>query len=164
MTKQRPRRPSRPSHEVLSATRPIADQLARVHGLTLWEISYFRQAGRDVLRLALDKVGGVGSDEIALFADDLSRELDHADAVPGEQPYVLEVTSPGAERRLEIPEHYRICRGRLARIAFKDERPPLDGIIGDLTADGVQIETEGGTVEVALADVARARLRLVGIG
>jgi ribosome maturation factor RimP len=164
MTKQTPRRPSRPSHEVLGAARPIADQLARVHGLLLWDLSYFRQAGRDVLRVALDKVGGVGADDLALYADELSRDLDHAEAVPGEAPYVLEVTSPGAERRLEIPEHFQICRGRLARVSFNDGRPPLDGVIGEATADAVAIETEDGIVPVAFSDVARAQLRVVGIG
>lgn len=86
MTKRRPTRSSRSSREVLAAVRPIADRLATVHGLVLWDVSFVRVAGRETLRVSCDRVGGVGSDDLALYTEDLSRELDHTDAVPGDAP------------------------------------------------------------------------------
>lgn len=162
MTKRRPTRSSRSRGQVLAAAGPIAEKLATVHGLVLWDVSFVRVAGRDTLRVSCDRVGGVASGELALYAEDLSRELDHADAVPGGAPYTLDVCSPGAERRLEGAEQFRVCRGRLVRVTFTDGRPALDGTIGDLVGDGVEIETESGTVLVSLDDISRAELRIPG--
>jgi ribosome maturation factor RimP len=147
----------------VSRVTPIADKLATIHGLVLWSVRFERTAGRDFLRVACDRVGGVGSDELALYADDLGRELDHTDAVPGKAGYVLEVTSPGAERKLDAPEHYRVCRGRVVRLSFKDGRPALDGVIGDAGTGGVDIETAEGTAHVAFEEIARAQLRVTEI-
>lgn len=163
MTRAKGKASSRPSGRVIAAVRPTAERLAAAHGLTLWNVSFSRIAGRETLRVAADRVGGVGADDLAVFADDLSRELDHLDAVPGNASYVLEVTSPGAERTLHTPEHYRICRGRDARITFTDGRPALDGTIGDITETGVEVATGAGTTLVPFDEIARAQLRIVGI-
>lgn len=164
MTKRRPTRSSRSSREVLAAVRPIADRLATVHGLVLWDVSFVRVAGRETLRVSCDRVGGVGSDDLALYTEDLSRELDHTDAVPGDAPYTLDVSSPGAERRLHSPEHFRVCRGRLVHITFGDGRAPVDGTIGDLSDGSVEIETADGTVLVRFTEISRAELRIPRTG
>jgi ribosome maturation factor RimP len=130
----------------------------------LWSVGFTRVAGRDTLRIAADRVGGVRSDELAVFAEELGRELDHTDAVPGQASYVLEVTSPGAERKLHAPEQFRVCRGLVARVWLKDGRPPLDGVIGDGNDEGIDIETEGGAQRVRYEDIDRAQLRVTEIG
>jgi ribosome maturation factor RimP len=155
---------TRRSGDVVSRVRPVAERFARAHGLVLWSVTFTRVAGRDMLRVAADRVGGVRSDELALFAEDLGRELDHTDAVPGAAPYVLEVTSPGAERKLQTPEQYRVCRGLVVRVWFGDGRPTLDGVIGDGDEEGVDIETEGGAQRVRYDDIERAQLRVTEIG
>ncbi len=156
-------RPRRSPREVAEAVRPVAERLADVHGLVLWDIAFVREAGRETLRIACDRVGGVGSDEIALYAEDLSRELDHVDAVPGEQRYVLEVTSPGAERRLHGPEQFVVCVGREARVTLRDGRV-VEGKIAEPTENVVEIETEEGAVRVFFDDISRAQLVVKGIG
>jgi len=165
-TKKRQNTGSRPrkAAEVVSRVRPIAEQIAAAHGLVLWSVGFVRVAGRDTLRVAADRVGGVKSDELAVLAEDLGRQIDHADAVPGEQSYVLEVTSPGAERKLHTPEQFHVCRGLVGRVWFQDGRPPVDGVIGDASEEGVDIETEGGVVHVSFGDVDRAQLRVTEIG
>jgi len=163
---EKPRSRSRPrkSAEVVARVRPIAEQFAASHALVLWSVSFARTAGQQTLRVAADRVGGVGSDELAAFADDLGRELDHADAVPGDAPYVLEVTSPGAERTLHTPEHFRVCRGLLARVWFADGQAPVEGTIGDADEEGVDIETGDGARRVRYDEIERARLRVTEIG
>ena len=165
-TKKRQPNRSRPrkAGEVVARVRPIAQELAAAHGLVLWSVGFVRVAGRDTLRVAADKVGGVKSDELAALAEDLGRQIDHRDAVPGEASYVLEVTSPGAERKLHTPEQFRVCRGLPGRVWFKDKRPPVDGVIGDAGEEGVDIETEAGVVHVSFEDVDRAQLRVTEIG
>ncbi len=155
-------RPRRSAREVVAAVRPTAERLAAVHGLVVWDVGFAREAGRETLRVACDRVGGVGSDELALYADDLSRELDHADAVPGESRYVLEVTSPGAERQLAGAEQFEICVGRDARISTRDGRV-VEGKIGETTKRAVQIENEDGSVRVLFDDIARAQLVVRGM-
>jgi ribosome maturation factor RimP len=163
MTRRAGRR-SRPSAEVVAGVRPIAERFARAHGLVVWSVGLSRVAGRDALRIAVDRVGGVRSDELALLAEDLGRELDHSDAVPGDDPYVLEVTSPGAERRLAGAEQFRICRGLVVRVWFRDGRPPLDGVIGDGDEDAVVIESSSGAQRVRYEEMDRAQLRVTEIG
>jgi ribosome maturation factor RimP len=144
--------------------RPLAERLAAVHGLVLWDIGFTRDAGRETLRVACDRVGGVVTEELAALAEDLSRELDHMDAVPGERRYVLEVTSPGAERRLNSPEQFRVCAGRDARVTLRDGRV-VEGRISDSTTDDViEIGTQDGVTRVFFEDVARAQLVVRGIG
>ena len=159
-----PRRPlrGRSPREVAAAVRPIAEELAAVHGLVLWDVDFSREAGRETLRVACDRVGGVGSDELATLADDLSRELDHSDAVPGEQRYVLEVTSPGAERRLRDREQFRVCVGRDARVTLRDGRV-VEGKIAEPTDRAVEITTDDGSVRVLFDDITRAQLILRGV-
>lgn len=156
-------RPRRSTRDVTAAVRPVAERLASAHGLVLWDVSFVREAGRETLRVACDRIGGVGSDELATLAEDLSRELDHADAVPGEGRYVLEVTSPGAERRLHGTEQFVVCLGRDARVALRDGRV-VEGKIGEASEKVVEIETQEGPVRVFLDDISRAQLVVRGIG
>jgi ribosome maturation factor RimP len=163
---RRPGSRSRPrkSGEVVSRVRPIAERVAQGHGLVVWSVGFVRVAGRDTLRVAADRVGGVRSDELTLLAEDLGRELDHVDAVPGEAPYVLEVTSPGAERKLAGAEQFRVCRGLVVRVWLRDGRPPIDGVIGDGNEEGVDMETRQGLAHVPYEDMDRAQLRVTEIG
>ena len=143
--------------------RPIAEKFASAHGLVLWNVSFSRVAGRDMLRVAADRVGGVQSGELAGLAEDLGRELDHTDAVPGDASYVLEVTSPGAERKVKGAEQFRICRGLVVRVRLQDGTQ-LDGVIGDGDDEAVEIQTEEGARRVRYDEMERAQLRVTEVG
>lgn len=161
--KDRPPAPRRRGPDVIAGVRPIAERLAAVHKLVVWDITFLQEAGRETLRVACDRVGGIVSDELAALAEDLSRELDHVDAVPGEKRYVLEVTSPGAERKLHTPDQFSLCVDRDARVVLRDGRV-VEGKIGDVADKTVDITTDDGSVRVFLDDVARAQLVVRGIG
>lgn len=70
---------------------------------------------RRLLRVVVDKDGGVSLDEAARLSHELSAALD-ASGVMGEAPYTLEVSSPGVGRPLTQPRHWRRAAGRLARV------------------------------------------------
>ena len=72
-----------------------------------------------VLKVTLDKTGGVDIDSIALATRLISRELDHVD--PIQSRYTLEVSSPGVERSLRTPDHFRRAIG--ATIAVRTSNP-----------------------------------------
>jgi ribosome maturation factor RimP len=139
--------------DVLASVRPVAAAVADACGVVLWDISWKREAGRDTLTVACDRRGGIGSDELAKVSERLSRALDDADAIPGNGRYVLEVTSPGAERRLTTAGQFEVCTGREAHVVTADGRA-LDGKIEEANERSVQI----GDTRVLIDDIAKARL------
>lgn len=156
-TKRPHRSGGRRPAEIAAAVRPIAQTAASAEGLVLWGITFLRDAGRETLRVAVDREGGVTADELARCSERLSRELDRSDVVPGEARYVLEVTSPGAERRLEGAEQFRICAGRVARVTLSDGRT-VEGPIAGVTDDAVEVDGAEGPVRALFSDVVKAQL------
>src|SRR5262245_45811835 len=69
-------------------------------GLELYDLEHTG----GVLKVTVDRAGGVDLDALAAVTRNVSRELDHADPIPGH--YTLEITSPGLERVLRTPAHF----------------------------------------------------------
>lgn len=157
--------PKRQSGTVLSAVRPLATECANELGLIVWNMEFGREAGRDTLRVEVDRVGAVEAGEVGKFTDRLSKAIDAANAVPGDRRYMLEVSSPGAERKLNNPDQFRICVGRPARITFIDGRPPAEGILSAVDDDSVtlQLDGEASTTRVAFDEISQARLNVPGV-
>jgi ribosome maturation factor RimP len=136
----------------------LTDPLSAV-GLDLEAVDLTPAGKRRLLRVAVDKDGGVTLDDIADATKEVSRLLDESD-VMGEQPYTLEVTSPGVDRPLTQPRHWRRNAGRLVKVSLRDGRTVTGRITSsdDATAS---LDVEGaGTEQVALADVAKAKVQV----
>jgi ribosome maturation factor RimP len=136
----------------------LTDPLSAV-GLDLEAVDLTPAGKRRLLRVAVDKDGGVTLDDIAEATKEVSRLLDESD-VMGEQPYTLEVTSPGVDRPLTQPRHWRRNTGRLVKVSLRDGRAVTGRITSsdDATAS---LDVEGtGTEQVALADVAKAKVQV----
>src|SRR5688572_29958977 len=149
--------PRRQPHQVVAAVRPAAERLAEAHGLVIWDISFGRVAGQQTLTIACDRIGGISADDLAVFSEALSREFDRVDPVPGEARYVLEVTSPGAERKLKTPDQFQICIGRVARVSLRDGRT-VEGEIAGVTERAVELKEGDATVRALFDDISRAQL------
>ena len=112
-----------------------------------------------ILRVTVEREGGVDIGTIALITRELSRALDHDDPIPGR--YTLEVSSPGLERPLRRQSHF--VRSVGARIKVKT-KPHVEGerrLEGTLTAagdDGIQlvINDDGTTRSLAYDDIEKA--------
>ena len=96
-------------------TEPLA-----ASGLDVEAIDLTPAGKRRLLRVAVDKDGGVTLDDIAEATKEVSRILDETD-VMGEQPYTLEVSSRGADRPLTEPRHWRRNVGRLVTVTLADK-------------------------------------------
>lgn len=95
--------------------RPVINQL----GLQLLEVSWHPDKGRAVLRVTVDRQGGVTVDECGQASQALSALLDRREELlPG--PYALEVSSPGAERTLASEEDFATALGRRVRLTLQD--------------------------------------------
>jgi len=83
-------------------------------GLELVEVALTRRDGRRLLRVTVDRDGGVDLDTISELSERISRRLDAEGYAPG--PYALEVSSPGIERPLLRPEHFARAIGRTVKV------------------------------------------------
>ncbi len=135
----------------------LADPLSAV-GLDLEAIDLTPAGKRRLLRVAVDKDGGVTLDDIAEATKLVSRLLDESD-VMGVQPYTLEVTSPGVDRPLTHPRHWRRNRGRLVKVAGQDGST-VTGRITDSDDDAASLDVDGVARRVAFAEVAKAKVQI----
>lgn len=128
-----------PVERVLALTTPIVADL----GLEVYDVE---QRG-GIMRVTVDtppgSPGGVDLDTLALVTRLLSRELDHLDPIPGR--YTLEVTSPGVERSLRTPAHFRREVGKTIALRLSDataEERRMEGVLvaADETAATVRID------------------------
>jgi ribosome maturation factor RimP len=113
---------------------------------------------RRVLRVAVDKDGGVTLDDVADATREVSRVLDDSD-VMGEMPYTLEVTSRGVDRPLTLPRHWRRNEDRLVKATLNDGST-VTGRILSSTEEAVTLDVSGQQREVAYADVAKALVQI----
>jgi ribosome maturation factor RimP len=115
-------------------------------GCDLEDLSVTRAGRRSVIRIVVDKDGGVDLDGVADVSKAISTALDEADPL-GEQPYVLEVTSPGVDRPLTRPRHWRRNIGR------KVTAGEIAGRIREVTDDGVVIEDKGDVETISFEEL-----------
>ena len=113
---------------------------------------------RRVLRVAVDKDGGVTLDDVADATREVSRVLDDSD-VMGEMPYTLEVTSRGVDRPLTLPRHWRRNADRLVKVTRADGTE-LTGRITSSDDDAVTLDVDGEPTVVAYPDVAKAFVQI----
>jgi ribosome maturation factor RimP len=127
-------------------------------GLDVEAIELTPAGKRRLLRVAVDKDGGVTLDDIAEATKQVSRLLDASD-VMGEQPYTLEVTSPGTDRPLTLPRHWRRNAGRLVKVTDRGGAT-VTGRIMESDDERAVLDVDGSRREVALADVAKAKVQI----
>ena len=113
---------------------------------------------RRVLRVAVDKDGGVTLDDVAEATREVSRVLDES-YVMGEMPYTLEVTSRGVDRPLTLPRHWRRNQDRLVKVTLADGSG-LTGRVLSSTDDAVVLDVDGTHREVPYADVVKALVQI----
>lgn len=162
--KAQPGRPSQPGAGTQSGpaaqTRPggqaaaTAQLRAEIHdrlapaladaGFDLEELSLSRAGSRSVLRVAVDRDGGIDLDAVADASRLISELLDQVGDEAGlTGAYVLEVTSPGVDRPLTEPRHWRRARGRLVEARCADGTVVLGRVLGT-DDDGADLAVAAG--------------------
>lgn len=127
-------------------------------GLDLEAVDLSRAGKRSVLRVAVDKDGGVDLDDIAAATSEVSRVLDDSDAM-GNSPYTLEVSSPGVDRPLTHPRHWRRNTSRLVKATLADGGE-VTGRIVAADDEGADLDVDGARRRLGYADVAKARIQI----
>jgi ribosome maturation factor RimP len=127
-------------------------------GLELVDVAFRRESGRRVLRVVVDREGGVDVDTIADLAEKVSRRLDVEGFAPG--PYALEVSSPGIERSLKLPRDFARRVGdnvKVKTIAPVEGRTSITGELVSADDDGIVVAVAGEELRVRHSDIASAR-------
>ena len=140
--------------EVEALVRPVVEGA----GLELFDVSFDGAGGRRVLRVTVDRDGGLDLDTIAAISEKIARRLDLEGF--GEGHYQLEVSSPGIERPLRTPTHFARAIDAVVKVRTA---VPIDGATvhtGVLVAsddDRITVEVDGVRRRLPLAEVSSAR-------
>jgi len=135
----------------------LVDPLSAL-GLDLEAVEISPAGKRRVLRVAVDKDGGVTLDDVADATREVSKVLDDSETM-GEQPYTLEVTSRGVDRPLTLPRHWRRNADRLVKVTLTDGSA-VTGRILACDEDRVTLDVSGARQDVVYADIAKALVQV----
>jgi ribosome maturation factor RimP len=145
---------------VVSRLEELIQPLMESQGAELVELQYGRpKRGRGILRLFVDRPGGISIEELARISRMVGGLLEVHEVIPGS--YTLEVSSPGLTRALKKPEDYQRYVGRLVRVTTRapwEGRQVHSGIIEGLKDDQVCLKEGESVVCIPLSEIARARL------
>lgn len=125
------------------------------HGLQLVDVEWRELRPRGLLRLYVDKLGGVGIGDCERLSREIGDVLDAAAVIEG--GYDLEVSSPGLDRQLRKEREYRWAVGRQVR-CWLAGGAEVRGRLMAVTADRLVLDRGGEQVELGRADVTKARL------
>lgn len=140
--------------------RALAEGLMEGMGLELVDVSYVTEHGRRILRLFIDKPGGVTIDDCSSVSREFGTILDVQDVMPGR--YTLEVSSPGLDRPLFGEKDYVRFAGKKAKITTKtaiDGRKNFKATIKGVEAGKVKVlDWDGKEFALDIPDILKARL------
>lgn len=142
--------------EIESLAKRVADE----HGVEVFDIELLGK-GKLLLRVAIDKDGGVTLDDCERFSKSLGALLDVEDVV--HRAYTLEVSSPGLDRPLRNLREFERNKGKLARIVTVEKienQNFLVGRIADVNNDIVTLLVDDRAIDIPYDKIAKARLEI----
>ena len=148
----------------------LIEPVLRAMGMDLEAVTIRTVGRRRVLRIVVDADGGVSLDAIAEVSREVSARLDAKNAM-GDAPYTLEVSSPGVDRPLTEPKHWRRAIGRLVVVPLTDQDhysqraapgDPVEQKARVIGADhqGVTLEIDGAQRTVSYGDLGPGRVQV----
>jgi ribosome maturation factor RimP len=147
--------------EITDRVRAIADPILLNEGMELVDVEYRRESKGWILRLTLDKEGGITLNDCSRISQEVGRSLDVEDFI--QTPYTLEVSSPGLARSLKTEKDFMKYRQRLIKVKTVDpvkDRRQFKGRLLGVSENRIEIEVDGGVFEIPLSNVARANLEI----
>lgn len=141
------------------AIRVRVEPVVIARGLDLEDVQLSAVGRREVVTIVVDRDGGVDLDVIAEVSADISSALDQAPTLfPG--AYVVEVTSPGVDRPLTEPRHWRRALGRLVTVE-RASQGSVTGRVNAVTSNAATLALPDGTdVDVEFDSVEHARVEV----
>ena len=150
--------PERAAH-LVTRIRTLVEPVCTSEGLELVYVEFQPEAGGRILRLYIDKPGGVNLDDCADLSHQVSDLLDVSLDTIGS--YNLEVSSPGLERPLGKKDDFERFKGSAVRIRTYQPiggQKNFNGILSGVFQETVNIAVNDQTVAIPIADIKKARL------
>jgi ribosome maturation factor RimP len=141
--------------------RAVVDPVVTAAGYDLEGLSLSRVGRRHLVRITVDGDDGVNLDVVADLSRDISAALDEAESQSGDLvtgEYELEVSSPGIDRPLTLPRHWRRNVGRLVKVTV-GERSVVGRVTG-ADADAVTLDVDGTARQLRYADLGPGRVQI----
>jgi ribosome maturation factor RimP len=139
----------------------VVEPLVTAAGYDLEGLSLKRVGRRHQVRVVVDGDDGFNLDTVARLSRDISAALDSAEEADGDLvagEYELEVSSPGVDRPLTLPRHWRRNVGRLVKVTVADRT-----VAGRVTAaddDGVELDVDGQPRRLAYRELGPGRVQI----
>lgn len=154
--------PSVENEELLKTIIRLGEQATAETGIEVADVEV-RGAGKSrLIRVYIDRPGGVSHGDCQLVSERLGTLLDEQDIVPGDS-YTLEISSPGVERALKKVRDFERCLGQKIKVALREPVCGLKRVEGTLSAvtnGAIEIETAPGErLEVSIAQIQKANLK-----
>jgi ribosome maturation factor RimP len=134
------------------------EPVVTARGFDLEDVVVTPAGKRRMLRVVVDKDGGVDLDDIARVSSSVATTLDESD-VMGSVAYVLEVTSPGIDRPLTLPRHWRRATSRLVQVGIAGVGDRTGRVVS-VDADGVLLDSDGTAQHVNWADLGGGHVQI----
>jgi ribosome maturation factor RimP len=147
--------------EIVDQVRSMVDPILLNEGMELVDIEYRRESKGWVLRLILDKEGGVTLDDCTRVSQEVGRNLDVEDFI--QTTYTLEVSSPGLTRPLKTEKDFMKYYHRLIKVKTVDpveNRRQFKGELLGVSQGQIEIKVEGEVFQISLSNVAKANLEI----
>ncbi|CAM3068363.1 ribosome maturation factor RimP [Leuconostoc rapi] len=147
--------------QIMALITPIVEK----RDILLWHLSYTKEGGQKVLRILLDKPNheSITMADLTDFTQEVNELLDTADPDPIPEPYLLDISSPGADRPLIKPWHFKWAQDSEENILVslfvaKDGQKKWQGHISSLTDDGLVLATDKDELVLNFDEIAKAVL------
>jgi ribosome maturation factor RimP len=143
----------------LASIREAAERVASSVGVEIVDVEWKVGALR-LLRVYIDKPGGITHGDCQRVSEQLGVVLDVEDLIPGPR-YVLEVSSPGLDRKLRNPAEFERFAGRLARVSLNEpveDSKYFEGRLAGVSEGMVRLEVDGRVVLLPLSMIRKANL------
>ena len=149
------------SREIVDRVHAIADPILVNEGIELVDIEYRRETKGWVLRLYMDKEGGVTLDDCTRVSQEVGRSLDVEDFI--QTPYNLEVSSPGLTRPLKTEKDFMKYRDHLIQVKTVDpvvNRRRFKGRLLGISGNQIEIQSDEGVFQIPFSNVAKSNLEI----
>ena len=146
---------------LLQEVQGVIEPILQSQGFELVDLEYQRESQGWVLRIYLDREGGVSLEDCAGVSHEVGTVLEVKDLIPN--PYVLEVSSPGLTRPLKKPQDFNKFRNQLVKIKLfepLDGRKNFKGTLLGLEGNKVRVEVDQQVFELPLERIAKANLEI----
>jgi ribosome maturation factor RimP len=139
----------------------VVEPVVEAAGYDLETLSLKRVGRRHLVRVLVDSDSGVRLDAVATLSREISAALDAAEETGGEVivgEYELEVSSPGVDRPLSLPRHWRRNVGRLVKVTAADR--PVTGRVTAADETGIELDVDGQTRRLGYSELGPGRVQI----